>query len=311
MAEPHTPICVTGASGMIGLHICRKLLDMGYSTKVLTRSSHFSDQRAEVFTGDLCDYNSISRFIENAEMLFHCAAELNDDSKMWEVNVKGTEMLLKAASQVSVKYFCYLSSAGVVGKCNRTWVDEDTPCNPQDMYEKSKYVAEKIVAEGIPRCSTVILRPTNVIDDYRAGAIEYSIRSSLIDRIKVFVKGSECAHIVHAEDVADAAIYFINSRFEKPELFIVSCDHERFNTFGGLWSLYKAIERGQPVEEIEPMIHLPIIVPYLLRSLWRGTGNLGNVRYSSEKLLSTGFCYSHGIEGAIRRIAETQSHLIA
>jgi nucleoside-diphosphate-sugar epimerase len=306
MADPHATICVTGASGMIGLHICRKLHDIGYSTKVLTRSSHYLDGRAEVFTGDLCNFNSICRFLENAEMLFHCAAELHDDSKMWKVNVKGTELLLKAASQVSVKYFCYLSSAGVVGKCHGTWVDEDTPCNPQNSYEKSKYAAETLVAEGISGCSTVILRPTNVIDDYRTGAIEYPIRSSLIDRIKVFVKGSECAHIVHAEDVADAAVYFTNTHFEKPVHFFVSCDHERFNTFAGLWSLYKAIQQGRSIEGIDPVIHLPVIIPHILRRLWRGAGNYGNIRYSSEKLLSTGFRYRLGVEGAVRRIAASQ-----
>lgn len=306
MADPSPIICITGASGMIGLHICRKLLDMGYHTRILNRSSHFPDLRAEVFNGDLCDFNSIGRFLENAKMIFHCAAELHDDSKMWQVNVKGTELLLKAASQVSVKYFCYLSSAGVIGKCDGNWVDENTPCNPQNAYEKSKYAAEQIVAAGIAKCSMVILRPTNVIDDYRAGAIEYPLRSSLIDRIKVFIKGSECAHIVHAEDVADAAMYFMNARFETPAHFFVSCDHERFNTFGGLWSLYKAMQQGRSSEGIYPVIHLPIIIPYILRRLWRGSGNYGNLRYSSEKLLSTGFRYRLGVEGAVRRITASQ-----
>lgn len=215
-------------------------------------------------------------------------------------------MLLKAASQVSVKYFCYLSSAGVVGKCNGNWVDENTPCNPQNAYEKSKYAAEQIVAESILNCSTVILRPTNVVDDTHAGAIEYPLHSSLMDRLKVFVKGSECAHIVHAEDVADSALYFINTTFEKPAHFFVSCDHERFNTFGGLWSLYKAIQRGRSVEGVSQMMHLPLIIPHVLRRLLRGSGNSGNVRYSSEKLLSTGFRYRLGVEGAVRRVAASQ-----
>ncbi len=84
---------------------------MGYRTIILTRSSHFPDLRKYVFTGDLYNFKSNCRFLENAEMLFHCAAKLHYVLKMWQVNVKGTEILLRAASQVSVKYFCYLSSA--------------------------------------------------------------------------------------------------------------------------------------------------------------------------------------------------------
>lgn len=303
MADLPNNICVTGASGLIGRHICRKLHQMGYRTRVLTRSAHFRDIRSEVFTGDLCDFKSISKFLENTEIVFHCAAELHDESKMWQVNVKGTEMLLKASSQISIKYFCYLSSAGVVGKCKGNWVDEDSPCSPQNMYEKSKYVAEKLVKKGIPGCSTVILRPTNVIDDNRPGAIEYPIRSSFIDIVKVFVKGGEYAHIIHASDIADAAIFCMNLKFENPNCFFVSCDDDSMNTFAGIWSLYKAEVKKKP-PNIKQIPHLPVIVPHILRKLLRGNTNNGHVRYSMAKLNAEGFKLSLGLPGAVKSVFE-------
>jgi hypothetical protein len=55
------------------------------------------------------------------------------------------------------------------------------------------------------------------------------------------------------------------------------------------------------------VIHLPIIIPHVLRRLSRGSGNYGNIRYSSEKLLSSGFRYRLGVEGAVRRIVESQN----
>jgi nucleoside-diphosphate-sugar epimerase len=124
--------------------------------------------------------------------------------------------------------------------------------------------------------------------------------------LKVFLKGGECAHIVHAEDVARAALYLSSQPINSPACFFVSCDHEQFNTFAGLWSLYKAIERGQAIDGIRPVGHLPIIIPHMLRRLRRGPGNYGNVRYSSKKLLSTGFRYHLGVEGTVRRIAALQ-----
>ncbi|GAI65017.1 unnamed protein product [marine sediment metagenome] len=158
---------------------------------------------------------------------------------MWDVNVLGTERLLSIVKDSSIKYLCYLSSAGVVGRTNIKWVDEKTKCEPQNVYERSKWEAEQLVAGGIDGCRIVILRPTNVIDNKRPGALGLPMRSSWLDRFKVFLKGGECAHIVHAEDVAEAAMYFVSRPFNIPRCFFVSCDYELLNTFAGLWALYR------------------------------------------------------------------------
>jgi nucleoside-diphosphate-sugar epimerase len=306
MHNSKTIACLTGASGMVGSKIVQRLTLQGYNVRTLSRSKQFDNTDVELFRGGLEDEEVLKSFLYNAGLLFHCAAELYDESKMWDVNVLGTERLLRIAKESNIRYFCYLSSAGVIGSTDNQLVDEKSKCNPQNTYEKSKWAAEKLVAEGIGNCSIVILRPTDVIDEHRPGALALPIRSNWRDRLIVFLKGGECAQIVHAEDVADAAIFFINTRFERPESFFVSCDHEQFNTFGGLWRLYKAIQQGRSIKEIGPVLHLPIIVPHILRRLWRGSGNYGNVRYSSERLLSTGFRYHLGVEGAVRRIVSSQ-----
>jgi nucleoside-diphosphate-sugar epimerase len=266
---------------------------------------------AVYFEGNIEKKDTLVPFLRSCRLLFHCAGEKNDQSKMRDVNVRGTEQLLSLLRGSDVRYFCYISSAGVIGKTTNQWVDENSPCSPQNIYEKSKYAAEKLVLQGLPGCKTAVLRPTNVIDDNQPGALSLPMRGAFSDWLKVFVKGGECAHIVHAEDVAQAALYFISRQIDSPACFFVSCDHEQFNTFGGLWSLYKAIERGQFVEEIRPAVHLPLIIPHMVRRFWRGSGNYGNVRYSSEKLLSTGFSYPLGVEGAVRRLASLQCPVVS
>ena len=297
---------VTGGTGMVGRKIVQKLLHEGYAVRILTRNKSIHIDNTQTFVGNIEDEGLLRLFLKNVSYLFHCAAELHDESKMWSVNVSATEKILNLIPKFNITYFCYLSSAGVVGLTDSQFVDETSKCNPQNSYEKSKWAAEELVAGGINSCSTVILRPIDVVDERGPGALALPIRSTLLDRLTVFLKGNECAHIVHAEDVADAAIYFINSSFEKPEHFFVSCDHERFNTFGGLCSLYKAIQRDQPVAQIRLKTSLPLMIPYILRRLWRGPCNPGNVHYSSARLLSTGFRYRLGVEGAVRRIAAAQ-----
>jgi len=302
---------VTGASGMVGSKITRKLLQEGYEVRILTRKKAFHIDSTEVFVGDVSDERVLQSFLNNVSYLFHCAAELHNESKMWDINVLGTEKILDLIPASNITYFCYLSSVGVTGLTDSQVVDEKSKCNPQNVYEKSKWAAEQLVTKGIDNCNIVILRPTNVIDEQRPGVLALPIRNKWRDRLIVFLQGGESAHIVHAEDVADAAVYFINTHFEKPSHFIVSCDHEHSNTFGGLWSLYEAIQQGRSSESIASMIHLPIIIPHILRRLWMGACNYGNVRYSSEKLLSTGFRYRLSIEGAVRRIAESRRHMNA
>jgi nucleoside-diphosphate-sugar epimerase len=281
-------------------------LQEGYEVRILTRKKSFHIDNTQAFIGDVADERVLRLFLNNVSHLFHCAAELHDESKMLDINVLGTEKILHLIPSSKIIYFCYLSSAGVIGLTDHQLVDERSKCNPQNTYEKSKWAAEELVAKGIANCSITILRPTNVIDEQRPGALALPIRSNWRDRFIVFLKGGECAHIVHAEDVADAAIYLMNAPFERPVRFFISCDHERFNTFGGLWSLYKAIQQGRPIEGISPVIHLPIIIPHILRRLCRGSSNYGNIHYPSEKLLSTGFRYGLGVEGAVRRIAASQ-----
>ncbi len=297
-------VCVTGATGMVGSKITALLLSHGYTVRILTRKSYPATSDAEVFKGNIQDEDMLRNFMRGAKIVFHCAAELKDESQMEAVNVRGTELVLKIAEISGIKYFCYLSSVGVIGSTNVKTPNELTACNPQNTYEKTKWASEQIVARGIKGCKVVILRPTNVIDEERPGVLAIPKRGSFLDFCKVFVKGGECAHIVHAEDVAAAALHFISYPMgTTPECYIVSCDREPLNTLAGLWALYNAFRNKKELQDLPPPVHLPLIVPYILRKILRIKCNMGNIRYSSEKLLKTGFTFKLGLKGAIDRIA--------
>ncbi|MDQ8164714.1 MAG: NAD-dependent epimerase/dehydratase family protein, partial [Gemmatimonadota bacterium] len=242
-------------------------------------------------------------FIKGAEMVFHCAAELNDESKMRAVNVDGTKRIVELLEKHHVKYYCHLSSAGVVGRTSQVRVDETTPCKPQNAYEKTKLEAEILAGRQINGCNTIILRPTNVVARAHPGYIHLALSGSLMNRIKTFVKGGECAHLVHAHDVAAAALYFLDRpKSSSPRLFFVSRDDDPQNTVACLWSLSRAIGAGRDVLAITPHSHLPVWAPFALRSVVRRTGNCGNVRYSSDRLISEGFRFEFGIAGIVANI---------
>ena len=296
-------VCVTGASGIVGRRIVARLMDAGWRVRALTRRGAAYDARVVVFKGDICDAEVLVEFVRDADALYHCAAELSDASVMWNVNVEGTQNVVNAVSKSGVTYFCFISSAGVVGNVTERIVDEATVCRPYNLYEKSKWAAENIVAKGIDGCRVAILRPTNVVGEGKLGAMSLAA-GGLKNRLKLFVKGGECAHIVHADDVAAAAIYLMNLKSETLQCYFVSCDEEPLNTYAGVNAMYVAYRNGISFDRRRVPVHLPVCVAHAVRRLVRGKRNRGDVCYSSKKLLSTGFSFSNGLEGAVRRIAE-------
>lgn len=289
---------VTGATGMVGKRIVTLLLQQGFPVRVLTRNKAFVDSRVEIIYGDLEDVSTIERLLLGAKNLFHCAAELNDENKMWGSNVTGTQVLIDKAAKFGLDYICHLSSVGVIGKFRGELADESTECSPMNLYEKSKLQAETLMKNFRGSGRVIILRPTNVID-----SVKNNISS--LNRVTIFLKGGENAHIVHAEDVASAALFFLNTpSLNSPDCFIVSCDQNKLNTFAGCKALCDAIKIKSPREGVRPIFHMPWQFPYILRRVTKGPCNRGNVRYSSNKLLSTGFIFPLGFIGALEDICE-------
>lgn len=295
--------CVTGATGLIGRYIVPLLLQQGYAVRILSRKPSSSVQASVThYTGDLCDLSLLHSFLQDATLLFHCAGEVNDPQKMWQVNVQGTENLLKAARDSSIRYFCHISSAGVIGKTLSTIITEQTEPSPRTPYETSKWESEQLVMQGLgENISVVILRPTVVVDETRPGPVYLAMQDGLLACLKRWIKGGEGAYMVHAEDVARAALFFKDTRFDTPACFFVSCDADPWNTVAGIRTMYSALERGITPQLSDRPAHLPVHAPHLLRRLTHPSGLRGDQRFSSQKLLDQGFMYHCNVKTIVQR----------
>ena len=302
-----TIACVTGATGMVGSRIVEMLLREGYSVRVLSRREDAGGSRVHHYKGDLANDGMLQAFVSGAQLLFHCAAELNDVSRMRDVNMRGTERLIQAVRKSPIAYFCFISSAGVIGRTKKQWIDEETECNPQNEYEKSKWEAEQLVRACSAGCRVIVLRPTNVMDEKRPGPFSLPMRATWRDKLILFLKGAECAHVLHAEDVAEAALFGVSQPDETgPQVYFVSRDEDPVNTYADIWALFKSVTESRPIDAFRPF-HLPLFFPYLLRMVWRGKGNRGDVRFSSKKLIERGFRFPLSLEEISRNIATSAS----
>ena len=294
--------CVTGASGLVGKKIVEKLLQYGYKVRVLTRRS-CCDSRVDVFNSSITDKNKVREFLYKADILIHCAAELKNEAEMYKTNVNGTKIIVELLQEINnIKYFCYLSSVGVVGKTKVKEIDENTICYPKNKYEKTKFEAEKIITETTLHCKKIILRPTNIVGINILGGYKYLQEQSIINWLKIFIIGSEYPHMVHYEDVANAAIYFINNNTNtntnNNNIYNVSIDDEASENLVNLWSLYRK-EKGLSKISIP---YLPLRITNIVRMIIGKQNNKGIYKYTSKKLIKEGFEYKYSSKDIIKEI---------
>ena len=160
---------VTGGTGFIGAMLVDRLLERGDTVALLCRSPESHDladhPNLTVYKGDLTDpQTDLASFIQDSEVLFHCAGEIREEGKMRALHVEGVARLVEA-SRGTLPIWVQLSSVGAYGPHCSGVVTEDTPAAPVGVYEVTKTLSDSIVlsaaAEGAFQAR--ILRPANVI----------------------------------------------------------------------------------------------------------------------------------------------------
>lgn len=228
-------VAITGGTGFLGRHLVGRHVALGDEVRYLTRStSKAAVPGAKPVVGDLRSGVGLKSIVAGADVLYHCAAELNDSSQMDEVNVLGTRRLLEWV-QRDVGVWVQLSSTGVYGPKRCGVVEEVSPLAPVNPYELSKAGADDLVLEAARRglgSVCVIVRPSNIYGpDMPNQSLFQLIR--MIDKGLFFYIGSPgaTANYVHVENVVDALMLAAGSPLpENGRAYIVSdhCTLEEF-----------------------------------------------------------------------------------
>ena len=169
---------LTGATGFLGSHVARVLLEQGADLRLLVRPTsdlrNVQDLRAEQAIGDLRDSESIEKAMAGCNVVFHVAADYRlwapDSDQMYRSNVEGTQTILSAARKNRVRRVVYTSSVATMGfTANGSSADENSPVSLENMighYKRSKYMAEQIAFEaGRNGLDVVIVNPSTPVGE--------------------------------------------------------------------------------------------------------------------------------------------------
>ena len=229
-------VAITGGSGFVGRHLAARHVAFGDQVRYLTRSvQKHALPGAQPYVGDLRIEDGLRSFVSGADILYHCAAELHDVSRMEEVNVQGTRRLL-AAVRDDFGLWVQLSSTGVFGPIHGGMVDEQRPISPSNFYERSKAKADELILDASNnRFRCVLLRPSNIYGPDMPNQSLFQL-ISMIDKGLFFYIGPSgaTANYVHVENVVDALMLCAESSLsENGRAYIVS-DHFTMEEFVAL-----------------------------------------------------------------------------
>lgn len=205
------PTLVTGASGFVGWHVARLLVEAGHTVRALVRKgSSVPGLAVDLIEGDLRDARSVQRAILGCGAVFHVAADYRlwarDRDEIFETNVRGTSQLLELASIEGVDRLVYTSTVGCIGIPGEGFGTEDTPVDPNQMagvYKESKYLAEqsvlRLAEQGFP---AVIVNPTAPVGERDAKPTPTGriVLDFLRGRMPAYIETG--LNVVDVEDVA-------------------------------------------------------------------------------------------------------------
>lgn len=157
-------VLLTGASGFVGGHIARALVEAGHEIRCALRPT--SDARAieglsvERVPFDLESPDTLAA-VEGADVIVHAAGatRARRPGDYHRVNAEGTRRLAEAAAEAGARRFVFIGSLAARGPdaASRDGLDR-----PASDYGRSKLEAERFLRRFEERMEVVVLRPAAV-----------------------------------------------------------------------------------------------------------------------------------------------------
>ena len=151
-SDDDRPILVTGATGFIGLEVCRQLSSAGVPTRAMFRRRHRAALLApldlDAVCANLSEAHSLRRAVDDCRAVIHLAgrATFEPYARLAPTMVDGTEALAAAAASAGADRFVFGSSAFVHGPEDGMVVSGTSTTTPLLDYGRAKVDAEAVLA---------------------------------------------------------------------------------------------------------------------------------------------------------------------
>ena len=165
---------VTGATGFVGAHVARALVERGDSVRAGYRNpkrlDRLADLDVEPVAGEILDLDAMRAAMRGCDTVFHVAGFVGSTpvGKVWELNQRGPLVAVEAAAMEDVRRLVLTSTISAVGTADGRPADEENPY-PEDglglVYADSKRGGEReaIAAGERLGVEVVVVNPAYVL----------------------------------------------------------------------------------------------------------------------------------------------------
>ena len=244
---------VTGGAGFIGSHLVEYLISKGEKVLVLddftgskevNLSSSVKNEFVKVVNGSILDQNLVTELMQSVTKCYHLAAVLgverinNDPIRSLDVNVKGSEIVLSAASKFKVRTLI-TSSSEVYGRNPKMPLSEESdrvlgsPEVARWSYSEAKAIDEFYAFELSKKNAfeVTIARLFNTVGSRQNGSygmvLPRFVKAALSNQpLIVYGDGSQSRSFCAVSDVVIALDQLINSNESIGQAYNVGSTNE-------------------------------------------------------------------------------------
>jgi dihydroflavonol-4-reductase len=260
---------ITGATGLVGSAVARKLIAAGFPVRALVRANSPRSQLAgldlEYAVGDLRDAESVRRAMASVRYVFHVAADYRlwarDPNEIYAANVDGTRIIMQEAKRAGVERIVYTSSVATLGlRDDGGPADETVALAVEEgigAYKRSKIAAERLVERMVAdeQLPAVIVNPSTPIGprDVKPTPTGRIIVEAARGRVPGFLDTG--LNLVHVDDVADGHIAALE-RGAIGERYILGGENVLLADM--LAEIARMVGRRPPRLRLHPAVVMPI-----------------------------------------------------
>jgi len=220
---------VTGGAGFIGNHLTRHLIEKNYQVTVIDNVSietleNFGDleKKVDFQKINILHFEDLRKVFRNVDGVFHLAAltdvqeSFRKPNVYYDVNVRGTENILKIAEEFNFKVI-FASSASVYGNPKKIPIKETADRKPLNPYGITKLECEKLAEKYSKRGNQVItLRYFNVFGKAQTSSYAGVITRFLEDiknkvAPEIFGDGSQTRDFIYVDNILGANLSAMKS----------------------------------------------------------------------------------------------------
>ena len=234
-------VVVTGASGLLGIHLV-KVLSAGnrpvkalYHTAIPEVLPGTIEHNVTWISVDILNYADLEDVLAGAEHVYHVAGLVSYDprdyERLFQVNEEGTAFVVNACLAQGVKKLGFVSSVATLGHpmLEGNLIDENSPIDEEvsiSVYARSKLKAEREVwrgyAEGL---DVVMVNPSIIIGEGDGEKSSSALFRKVYEEFPWYTEGA--TGWVDANDVARALVDLMQSMVVG-ERFVVSAENKSF-----------------------------------------------------------------------------------